>query len=104
MTPRSRNCSVKLAAQCLVANLVTTDPHVVHEQADERVEISGIERDGVATCQLTDLLVCHEPGDGVAARAVQAARIVHGWSGSSGAQGAPLIWLPPSTNRVFPVR
>jgi len=25
-------------------------------------------------------------------------------SGSSGAHGAPLMWLPPSTKRVLPVR
>ena len=32
------------------------------------------------------------------------ARVVYGSSESSGAQWEPLIWLPPSTKRVLPVR
>lgn len=35
-------------------------------------------------------------------RAVQARRRPH--SGSCGAQATPLMWLPPSTNSVLPVR
>ena len=54
--------------QCLGAGLVTPDPNVVDKQADEGVQIAGVESDGVAACQLTDLLVCHEPGDRVDSR------------------------------------
>ena len=55
--------------QCLAAHAVAADLHVVDEEADERVQIAGVEGDGIAARQLTDLLVCHEPGDRVCARA-----------------------------------
>ena len=59
----------EIGPQCVVADEVPADLHVVDEQADERVEITRVESDGVAARELTDLLVCHEPGDRVGIRA-----------------------------------
>ena len=55
--------------QCLMTGAVAADLHVVDEEADERVQIAGVEGDGVAARELTDLLVRHEPGDRVCTRA-----------------------------------
>ena len=51
--------------QCRTALLVSSHPHVVHEQADQHVEVARVDCDGVASSELADLLVRLDTRDGV---------------------------------------
>ena len=61
----ARNVSRNESRKRVAAEPVATDLHVVDEQADERVEIAGVEGQRVARHQLADLLVREQLRDRV---------------------------------------